>query len=250
MHRSRHDAPHALHRDTHLHRLRRRLRRDGGVRQARLRRGRDGRHAARHPVRARRRAVLGAHDRGRRDAREPARDDPARPPDRTGARRLRLRAPGRLLLRRARRASTHRCSRCCSTRSRRWWRSPRSRSAASGPTLAGFTALGARVRRARAGPRQREAGRARPARAPRSRWPPPSSTPSTSSSSQGIAGRVRPRLLSALVCTGAALTLTRRLGAALGDLRPGEVTAAGWGWLAGLAVVSRRSPRSACSSPA
>jgi drug/metabolite transporter (DMT)-like permease len=56
-------------------------------------------------------------------------------------------------------------------------------------------------------------------------------------SSQGVAGRVRPRALAALVCTGAAFTLT--LGsAALGELRPGELTAAGWGWLACLAVVS------------
>jgi drug/metabolite transporter (DMT)-like permease len=46
-----------------------------------------------------------------------------------------------------------------------------------------------------------------------------------------------PRVLSALVCTGAAAPLT--VGAALlGELRPGELTAAGWGWLAGLAVVS------------
>ena len=55
--------------------------------------------------------------------------------------------------------------------------------------------------------------------------------------SQGVAGRIRPTLLSALVCSGAALTLT--VGSALlGDLRPGEVTPAGWGWLAGIAVVS------------
>ena len=55
--------------------------------------------------------------------------------------------------------------------------------------------------------------------------------------SEGIAGRLRPSLLSALVCTGAAVSLT--LGSAsLGDLHPGEVTAAGWGWLAGIAVVS------------
>jgi drug/metabolite transporter (DMT)-like permease len=54
---------------------------------------------------------------------------------------------------------------------------------------------------------------------------------------EGIAGRVRPRVLSALVCTGAAVPLTA--GAALlGELRPGELTAAGWGWLACLAVVS------------
>ncbi|HVE67023.1 MAG TPA: DMT family transporter [Solirubrobacteraceae bacterium] len=55
--------------------------------------------------------------------------------------------------------------------------------------------------------------------------------------SQGVAGRVRPEVLSALVCTGAAVSLTA--GAALlGQLAPGEVTAAGWGWIAGIAVVS------------
>jgi drug/metabolite transporter (DMT)-like permease len=55
--------------------------------------------------------------------------------------------------------------------------------------------------------------------------------------SEGIAGRLRPSLLSALVCTGAAVSLT--LGSAgLGDLHPGDVTAEGWGWLAGIAVVS------------
>jgi drug/metabolite transporter (DMT)-like permease len=55
--------------------------------------------------------------------------------------------------------------------------------------------------------------------------------------SQGISGRTRPTLLSAIVCSGAAVTLT--LGSSLlGDLRPGEVTAAGWGWLAGISVVS------------
>jgi drug/metabolite transporter (DMT)-like permease len=55
--------------------------------------------------------------------------------------------------------------------------------------------------------------------------------------SEGIASRVSPRLLSALVCTGAAVTLTAAT-ALLGELRPGDVTAAGWAWLACLAVVS------------
>jgi drug/metabolite transporter (DMT)-like permease len=55
--------------------------------------------------------------------------------------------------------------------------------------------------------------------------------------SQGIAGRVRPRVLSALVCTGAAASLTAG-SALLGELHPGDVTVAGWGWLAGIAVVS------------
>jgi drug/metabolite transporter (DMT)-like permease len=55
--------------------------------------------------------------------------------------------------------------------------------------------------------------------------------------SASVAERVGPLLLSALVCTGAATTLTLA-GAASGDLRPGDVSAAGFGWLAALAVVS------------
>lgn len=55
--------------------------------------------------------------------------------------------------------------------------------------------------------------------------------------SDGIAKRTRPRVLSALVCSGAAVTLTAG-SALLGELRPGELTIAGWGWLACLAVVS------------
>jgi drug/metabolite transporter (DMT)-like permease len=55
--------------------------------------------------------------------------------------------------------------------------------------------------------------------------------------SDGIAGRVRPTVLAALVCSGATVTLT--IGSALlGQLHPGELTAAGWGWLACIAVVS------------
>jgi drug/metabolite transporter (DMT)-like permease len=55
--------------------------------------------------------------------------------------------------------------------------------------------------------------------------------------SQGVAGRVRPRVLSALVCTGAAAPLT--VGSALlGELRPGALTVAGWSWLTLVAVVS------------
>jgi drug/metabolite transporter (DMT)-like permease len=56
-------------------------------------------------------------------------------------------------------------------------------------------------------------------------------------SSERIAGRLSPYVLSALVCTGAAVTLT--LGsAALGELRPGDVTAEGWLWLGCIGVVS------------
>lgn len=55
--------------------------------------------------------------------------------------------------------------------------------------------------------------------------------------SDGIARRVPALMLATLVCTGAAISLT--VGSALtGQLRPGEVTLAGWGWLAGIAVVS------------
>jgi drug/metabolite transporter (DMT)-like permease len=55
--------------------------------------------------------------------------------------------------------------------------------------------------------------------------------------SQGVAGRISPYVLSALVCTGAAVTLT--LGAsALGELHPAEVTAQGWLWLGCIGVVS------------
>jgi drug/metabolite transporter (DMT)-like permease len=54
---------------------------------------------------------------------------------------------------------------------------------------------------------------------------------------EGVSTRMRPQLLATLVCTGAAATLT--IGSALlGTLRPGEVTLAGWSWLACLAVVS------------
>ena len=46
-----------------------------------------------------------------------------------------------------------------------------------------------------------------------------------------------PLVLSALVCTGAAVSLT--VGSVLlGELRPGELTGAGWGWIACLAVIS------------
>jgi len=55
--------------------------------------------------------------------------------------------------------------------------------------------------------------------------------------SEGIAGRMAPRLLSALVCSGAAVSLTGG-SLLLGELRPGELAIAGWGWLACIAVVS------------
>ena len=55
--------------------------------------------------------------------------------------------------------------------------------------------------------------------------------------SEGVVARIGPRVLAALVCSGAAVSLTA-CSIAAGDWRPGELTAAGWGWLAGLAVVS------------
>ncbi len=55
--------------------------------------------------------------------------------------------------------------------------------------------------------------------------------------SEPIAARLRPDVLSALVCSGAAVSLT--VGATLlGEFRPGELTNAGWGWLICLAAVS------------
>ena len=55
--------------------------------------------------------------------------------------------------------------------------------------------------------------------------------------SDGVASRVRPEILAALVCTGAAISLTAG-GVAFGVLEPGAVSAAGWGWLACLSLVS------------
>jgi drug/metabolite transporter (DMT)-like permease len=55
--------------------------------------------------------------------------------------------------------------------------------------------------------------------------------------SEGICARVQPTVLATLVCTGAAVSFV--VGTALlGELRPGELTVAGWGWLACLAGVS------------
>ena len=55
--------------------------------------------------------------------------------------------------------------------------------------------------------------------------------------SDPVAARVPAKVLSAVVCSGAAVTLTAG-SAALGELRPGAVSTAGWGWLAALAVIS------------
>ena len=56
-------------------------------------------------------------------------------------------------------------------------------------------------------------------------------------SSEGVAERIGPVALSTLVCTGAAATLTLG-GLAGGQLDLGGVSATGYGWLAGIAVVS------------
>jgi drug/metabolite transporter (DMT)-like permease len=56
-------------------------------------------------------------------------------------------------------------------------------------------------------------------------------------SSEGVAARVGPLVLSTLLCTGAATTLTLA-SLAGGDLDPRSVSAAGFAWLVGLAVVS------------
>jgi drug/metabolite transporter (DMT)-like permease len=54
---------------------------------------------------------------------------------------------------------------------------------------------------------------------------------------EGVAGRVPARLLAALVCTGASVTLSAG-SALLGDFHPERLSAAGWGWIGALAVVS------------
>jgi len=55
--------------------------------------------------------------------------------------------------------------------------------------------------------------------------------------SEGVASRLGPLLLSTLLCTGAATTLTL-VGLAAGDLAPARVSASGYLWLGALAVVS------------
>ena len=54
---------------------------------------------------------------------------------------------------------------------------------------------------------------------------------------EGIASRVPTRALAALVCSGAALTLTAG-SAVAGQLHPERLTVAGWGWLLILALVA------------
>jgi drug/metabolite transporter (DMT)-like permease len=54
--------------------------------------------------------------------------------------------------------------------------------------------------------------------------------------SDTVVGRMRPTVLSALVCSGAAVSLT--VGSTVLGQLPADVTLGGWGWLACLAVVS------------
>jgi drug/metabolite transporter (DMT)-like permease len=56
-------------------------------------------------------------------------------------------------------------------------------------------------------------------------------------SSQGIASRISPYLLSALICTGAAITLTAG-SAFLGQLHATVLTQEAWLWMVCIAVVS------------
>jgi drug/metabolite transporter (DMT)-like permease len=56
-------------------------------------------------------------------------------------------------------------------------------------------------------------------------------------SSEGVAARVEPVVLSALLCTGAAVTLALA-GLASGSVHPGRVTVAGFAWLGSIALVS------------
>ena len=141
----------------------------------------------------------------------------ARPPRRLHgprARRRRLQRAGRRVLRRAATGSTPRCSRCCSTRSRRWSRSRRSRSAASAPAAR----VGGRAR-ARVGAASCSCwpGRPRGARSRSARLLGLSAAVIYTTyilTSAGVAGRVDPLVLSALVCTGAATTLTLGRGRA------------------------------------
>ncbi len=55
--------------------------------------------------------------------------------------------------------------------------------------------------------------------------------------SERFAVRIDPIALSSLICTGAAVTLTVA-GVALADVHPEDVSAAGFGWLGAIAVIS------------
>ena len=147
-------------------------------------------------------------------------------------------------------ASTRRCCRCCSTRSRRSSPPPRSRSAASGSTAAARRALALASGGSCSSWPAPGAGALEPRRRrarPRARRVVYSAYILVSDGRRGARGAAR--------AVGARLHRARRSrstagSALLGELRPGALTAAGWGWLAVPRASSRRSPRSACSSPA
>jgi drug/metabolite transporter (DMT)-like permease len=55
--------------------------------------------------------------------------------------------------------------------------------------------------------------------------------------SDSVVGRMQPFVLSALVCTGATVSVTAG-SALLGQFRPGDVAISGWGWLVCLVAIS------------
>ena len=222
----------ALLRHALLRRLGRRLRRDGHLRQARLRRGRDGRDAAGRPLRARGRAVLGAARRALARLRALPRRDLGRRPR---PRRVRLRAAGRSATSPRSSASTRsllslllytfpamvaiaavalgreridrRRVAALVLASAGWCSSLAGAGAGALEPLGVVLGMGA-AWSTRLHPRQRRDRRARPA-------------------DRARRARVHRRGGDA----------DDRLGA-LGQLRPGALTAAGWGWLGCIAVVS------------
>ena len=131
-------------------------------------------------------------------------------------------------------ASTLRCSRCWSTRSPRSWRRgdrPRPRACRPPPAAAlGIVSAGLVLVLASSG-----AGSGDPLGSALGL-----ATAVVYSvyilAGEGIARRVPPLVLSALVCTGAAVSLTAG-SALLGELRPGGLTLSGWAWIACIAVV-------------
>ena len=154
-------------------------------------------------------------------------------------RRVRLRAPGRAATSPRSSGSTPRCCRCCSTRSRRSSPSRRSRSAASGSTRGGWSRSALALRRAGA-----RGGRApAPARSTRSARRSGSRAAVVYSAYILVSERHRRRGCGRASCRRSSAparrsSLTRRRRRCSGELRPGALTAAGWGWLACLAVVS------------
>ena len=190
------------------------------------------------PLRARGRAVLGARPRGRRGGRRPARRSPGATSPSASASAPSATPPRPAATSPRSTGSTRRCSRCCSTRSRR---SSPSRAIAARPRArrrAPLRGARARARRPRAR-RSRAPGRARSTRsARRSAWRRARLQRLHPRRARASPARCRPP-----VAVGARLhrrrrDAHRRLGAARRPAARARVTAAGWGWLAGLAVVS------------